>query len=64
MCTPKPKAAAAPPPVAPIEEKEPDLQISAKKAKDKKKVTSGSSSGLNRFLLTPASGGSGANVPE
>lgn len=63
MCTSKPKRAAPPPPPPEIEKKEPDLQISAKSARDKKKKTS-KSTGLSRFLLVPGSSGSGASVPE
>lgn len=66
MCTnailPSPKAADPAPPPPAIEQKSPDIQISAKK----KKTTTSSRqpSGLNRFLIVPGSAGSGANVPE
>lgn len=63
MCTSKPKAPAPLPKVEPIEEKEPDLQISAKKSKEKNKKGS-NTTGLNRFVIVPGSTGSGANVPE
>jgi hypothetical protein len=63
MCISSPKTPAPLPPPKPIEEKEPDLQITSKKSRDKKKGSSKNSS-LNRFLLVPGSTGSGANIPE
>ena len=63
MCVPKIKTPEAAPEAAKIEEKAPDVQVSAKKSRDSKR-TSGTSTGLNRFLITPGSGGSGANIPE
>jgi hypothetical protein len=62
MCGSKPKApkVTLPPPVV---EEEPDVQISAKKKRDKSRGSTSSSSGLNRFLIAPNSG-SGASVPE
>lgn len=61
MCTSKPKT---PPPPPPIEEKKPDLQISGREKKDRKK-TGRKSSGLSRFMITPGgSSGSGANIPQ
>ena len=64
MCVSKPKAPAPLPPIEPIEEKDPDIQISAKKSRDKDTSTATKSQGLNRFLIVPGSSGSGASVPE
>lgn len=58
----KPKAPEPLPPVEEVEQKEPDLQISAKSARTKKRGAS-NNSGLNRFIITPNTG-SGASVPE
>lgn len=63
MCVPKVKTPEPLPPAPEIEEKAPDRQVSAKKSRDTKRG-SGTSTGLNRFLITPGSGGSGANIPE
>ena len=63
MCTSRPKATPLPPPPAPVEEKEPDIQITSKKSRDKKRGTP-AKTGLNRFLIVPGSSGSGASVPE
>jgi hypothetical protein len=64
MCTPKaPKIQPAPAP-EPVEKKEADLQISARKSRDDKRSTSSNQSGLNRFLIVPGSDGAGANVPN
>ena len=56
-------SAPPPPPPAAVDPVEPDLQVTAKKDRQKKRGTT-TQTGLNRFLIVPGSDGSGANVPE
>lgn len=63
MCPPKaPKIAPAPAP-EPVEKKEADLQVSARKSRDTSRGKA-SNSGLNRFIIVPGSDGAGANIPQ
>ena len=54
----------AAPPAEEVKEKNPDIEISAKKSRDKKRGTSTRNTGLNRFLIVPNAVESGINIPE